>query len=61
MLRSLPLDRPTDAPDLIRNAIAEGRRVTYFPINGTWLDVGTPADFHQAEQLMRHHRNFSAR
>ena len=61
MLRSLPLDRPPDAPDLIRNAIAEGRRVTYFPINGTWLDVGTPADFHQAEQLMRHHRNFSAR
>lgn len=61
MLRSLPCDRPTDAPDLIRNAIADGCRVTYFPVNGTWLDVGTPADFRQAEQLMRHHRNFSAR
>jgi len=61
MLRSLPSDRPTDAPDLIRRAIADGHRVTYFPVNGTWLDVGTPADFRQAEQLMRHHRNFSAR
>ncbi|MCM1448867.1 MAG: sugar phosphate nucleotidyltransferase [Clostridiales bacterium] len=50
-----------DATDFVENAIKEGLRVTYFPINGTWIDVGTPSDFKQAEELMRHLRNFSNR
>ena len=29
----------------------------YSPVNGTWLDVGSPADFEQASQLMRHYNN----
>lgn len=61
ILRSVNSDRPTDAPDLIASAIARGEKVSYFPINGTWLDVGTPADFAQASELMRHHINFSRR
>ena len=61
ILRSVDSDRPTDAPDLIARAIAGGEKVSYFPINGTWLDVGTPADFAQASELMRHHINFSRR
>lgn len=50
---------PTDAPDLIAEVIARGMKVTYFPISGSWIDVGTPADFRQAAELMRHHKNFS--
>ncbi|MDE7427273.1 MAG: NTP transferase domain-containing protein [Muribaculaceae bacterium] len=46
-----------DAPELIEEEIKRGGRVTYFPIRGTWLDVGTPTDFRQACELMRHHRN----
>ena len=41
-----------DAPDFVEQAIASGAKVTYFPINGTWIDIGSPADFRQAEQLM---------
>ncbi|MDE7472572.1 MAG: NTP transferase domain-containing protein [Muribaculaceae bacterium] len=48
-----------DATDLVEKAIERGDTVTYYPINGTWIDVGTPADFRQAEELMRHLRNFS--
>lgn len=47
-----------DAPDFVRQAIDRGDPVSYFPISGTWLDIGTPADYRQACELMRHHANF---
>lgn len=59
ILKGLPKDRPTDAPDLIRKVISEGKKVTYHVINGTWIDVGSPAEFKQAQELMRHHRNLN--
>ncbi len=54
MLHSLPTGCRTDATDLIERAIAQGSKVTYFPINGTWIDVGSPTDFRQAAELMRY-------
>ncbi|MGM9861122.1 MAG: hypothetical protein ACI30W_00855 [Muribaculaceae bacterium] len=33
--------------------IAAGLTVTYYPINGTWIDIGSPTDFRQATELMR--------
>lgn len=59
LLRTLRPDERADAPDLVADAIARGMKVTYFVINGSWIDVGSPADFRQAAELMRHHRNFS--
>lgn len=56
LLATLDREERTDATDLIERAIAEGRRVTYFPINGTWIDVGSPTDFAHAQELMRHVR-----
>lgn len=50
--------RRTDATDLIESAIAAGLPVTYYPIQGTWIDVGSPVDFRQAGELMRHHNSF---
>lgn len=50
-----------DATDFIETAINNGNKVTYYPINGTWIDVGSPADFAQAQELMKHLRNFSGR
>lgn len=61
LLDSLQQGVRIDATDLVEKAIKEGLTVTYFPINGTWIDVGTPSDFKQAEELMRHLRNFSNR
>lgn len=59
VLAQVPAGERTDATDLILQAIAEGRKVAYYTIRGTWIDVGTPADFRQAEDLLRHARNFS--
>lgn len=55
LLRTLVPGEHCDATDLIERAIATGLKVTYYPIKGTWLDVGSPTDFRQAAELMRHH------
>lgn len=57
LLKALSPDRRTDATDLIEDAISSGRRVTYFPISGTWIDIGSPVDFAHAQELMKHHLN----
>ena len=59
MLRTLQPDTRTDATDLIERVIAAGGNVAYYPIKGTWIDVGSPTDFRQAAELMRHHNNLS--
>ena len=55
LLRALKTDKRTDATDLIEAAIARRLKVTYFPISGTWIDIGSPTDFAHAKELMRHH------
>lgn len=52
LLRNLKAER-LDAPDFISEQIAAGARVGYFPITGTWLDIGTPADYRQAQELLK--------
>ena len=59
LLNSLEPDTRTDATDLIEQIIARGGRVSYYPIKGTWIDVGSPVDFRQATELMRHHNNLT--
>ena len=58
LVNDMPQHR-LDAPDFIAGAIGAGAKVSNFPISGTWLDIGTPADFRQACEVMRHHRNLS--
>lgn len=55
MLKSLSQTQRKDATDLIEEAIASGRTVSYWPINGLWLDIGSPADYRHACELMEHH------
>lgn len=57
LLNTLPTDSRTDATDLIEQAINNGNKVSYYPINGTWIDIGSPNDFKQAQDLMRHHND----
>lgn len=54
LLRDLPDGQRTDATDLLEKAIADGLKVSYFPITGTWIDIGSPADFDRACEIMRH-------
>lgn len=48
----IPATGITDAPDFIEQLIDEGLKVSYFPIMGTWIDIGSPDDFRYACELM---------
>lgn len=51
VLAEIPRHGRTDAPDLIAGVIERGGRVGYFPLNGTWIDIGNPADYRHACEL----------
>lgn len=57
ILEQLPDDCATDATTLIENAVRDNYRVAYYPISGTWIDIGSPADFAHAQELMKHYKN----
>lgn len=61
ILATLQPNERVDAPDLIEAAINGGFRATYYPINGTWIDIGSPEEFRHAEDIMKHHRQFGSR
>lgn len=46
-----------DAPDFMEDLIAKGGKVVHFPIDGTWIDIGSPADYRYADELMRRNRS----
>lgn len=58
-LKTLSNEQRTDATDLIEQAISQGAKVVSFPINGYWLDIGNPADFRQATELMKNLSGFN--
>ena len=52
LLGEIAPDTYLDAPDFIQGLIDSGRKVSYFPIEGTWIDIGSPEDYRRADELM---------
>ena len=52
MLSIIPQGECYDATDFMEDVIKQGGRVRQFPINGTWIDIGSPADFRHAQELV---------
>ncbi|MEM6806085.1 MAG: nucleotidyltransferase family protein [Bacteroidota bacterium] len=46
----IPKDVFYNATDLIEDLIAQGRKVTHYPILGYWLDIGKPEDYKKAQE-----------
>ncbi len=53
MLERMVHDTYVDAPDFLQDAIANGASVAYFPIGGTWIDIGTPEQYARACEFAR--------
>lgn len=49
----IPKGEYLDAPDLVEQLIGEGAKVEYFPIDGTWIDIGSPDDFRYANEVAK--------
>lgn len=47
---------PLDAPDFVDALIADGQKVSFFPIDGLWVDIGSPHDYRHACSLMQSRR-----
>lgn len=47
-IRMIPSGRFFDMPDLINLLIESGKACGTIPVNGYWIDIGRPDDFHKA-------------
>lgn len=53
-LRLIPDDTLFHSTDLIKALIAAGKKVIRYPLNGTWIDIGTPQEFKRAVDMVKH-------
>ncbi len=53
-LDEIPCDRVFHATDLIEKLISDGKKVVRFPLNGTWIDIGSPQEYQKANDLVKH-------
>lgn len=52
LLSSINKGEYLDAPDFIASVISDGGHVGCYPIEGTWIDIGSPDDYRYANELM---------
>lgn len=53
LVERIPKEEYLDAPDFIESLIEAGEKVELFPVNATWIDIGSPDDFRYANELMK--------
>lgn len=54
VLSEIPENAFFNATDLIELLISKGKTVIRYPLNGTWIDIGTPQEYAKAQDLVRH-------
>lgn len=54
VLEEIPDGERFDATDLIGRLLVAGRRVIRYPLNGTWIDIGTLPEYQKAQELFSH-------
>lgn len=52
LLSRIPADSYVDAPDFIDSLMADGLKVSWFPVEGMWIDIGSPDDYRRADEIM---------
>jgi len=53
-LDEIPDETFFNATDLIEKLIEESKKVIRFPLNGTWIDIGSPQEYQKANELVKH-------
>lgn len=53
-LVEIPEDTFFHATHLVEKLIAQGKKVIRYPLNGTWIDIGTPQEYAKAKDLVKH-------
>ena len=55
-LAEIPENTFFHATHLVEKLIAQGKKVIRYPLNGTWIDIGTPQEYQKAKDLVKHLR-----
>lgn len=55
-LAEIPENTFFHATHLVEKLIAQGKKVIRYPLNGTWIDIGTPQEYQKAQDLVKHIR-----
>lgn len=58
-LDAIPRETYFDATDFLELLLEKNAKVIQFPIKGIWIDIGSPSDFKQAQDLMHNHKGLS--
>ncbi len=53
-LAEIPEDTFFHATHLIEKLISQGKKVIRYPLNGTWIDIGTHQEYAKAKDLVKH-------
>lgn len=53
-LAEIPEDTFFHATHLVEKLIVQGKKVIRYPLNGTWIDIGTPQEYAKAKDLASH-------
>ena len=53
-LEEIPDDEFFNATDLVDKLIAVGKTVIRYPLNGTWIDIGSPQEYQKANDFVKH-------
>lgn len=54
VLAEIPEDTFFHATHLVEKLIGQGKKVIRYPLNGTWIDIGTPQEYQKAKDLVKH-------
>lgn len=55
-LAEIPEDTFFHATHLVEKLITQGKKVIRYPLNGTWIDIGTHQEYERAKELVKHLR-----
>ena len=53
-LAEIPENTFFHATHLVEKLIAQDKKVIRYPLNGTWIDIGTPQEYQKAQDLVKH-------
>lgn len=53
-LAEIPEDTFFHATHLVEKLIVQGKKVIRYPLNGTWIDIGTPQEYERSKELVKH-------
>ena len=54
LLDLIPEGEFFNATDFMDTLMKNGYKVIRFPLNGTWIDIGTPQEYQKAKELVKH-------